>query len=645
MANPFPKPPHFSEINFSAVGWQRWFLEILKWGVSTDQTLVTLQQQVSTAMSLGDGEGGSGSSDDSSNIILGTKGDTGAQGTQGIPGLDGENGEDAPIIVGPQGPQGVRGEMGIPGQDGDSDDTMYLTGFPTELFIHNRLVNLLWTDSGHTGTATRLAGFDGAGSAALYTLSGTGTVIPTTTSPVFVTPTLGVAAATSINKVILTAPATGCTFTLLDGKTFTVNNTLTLSGTDGSTLAIGTGGTLGTAAYTAATAYAAALGLDDNYVTDAEKAALHAAGSDDTITVANEAADTSCYVGFFTGAAGDLGPKTNAGLTFNSSTGVLTATGFAGPLTGNVTGNASGTAANVTGTVAIANGGTGQTTTQAAIDALTAVSAATNEHVLTKDTATGNAKWKASVGGSLSDGDKGDVTVSGSGATWTIDNDVVTYAKMQNVSATDKILGRVTAGAGDVEEIACTAAGRAILDDADAAAQRTTLGAAALAGLSTQDFSVKDMTIAGRYTAALQPAFATILGGDVLNVTGDGTVYPIINLTEIFDRASNYNNTTGVFTAPVGGAYFFSGTVGITGLDSSQTLYNIQLVTSNRTYNLYLGNAWGQASAGGSLTISFAQVADMDTSDTAYITVAVYFGSKTVDISTNHSKFQGILLA
>lgn len=71
----------------------------------------------------------------------------------------------------------------------------------------------------------------------------------------------------------------------------------------------------------------------------------------------------------------------------------------------------------------------------------------------------------------------GDVSGTGTGAiTATIANDAVTYAKMQNISATDKLLGRSTAGAGDVEEIACTAAGRAILDDATAADQRTTLG-------------------------------------------------------------------------------------------------------------------------------------------------------------------------
>jgi hypothetical protein len=70
----------------------------------------------------------------------------------------------------------------------------------------------------------------------------------------------------------------------------------------------------------------------------------------------------------------------------------------------------------------------------------------------------------------------GALAVKSTIATADVDADAITYAKIQNVSATDKLLGRSTAGAGDVEEIACTAAGRAILDDADAAAQRATLG-------------------------------------------------------------------------------------------------------------------------------------------------------------------------
>ena len=52
--------------------------------------------------------------------------------------------------------------------------------------------------------------------------------------------------------------------------------------------------------------------------------------------------------------------------------------------------------------VGIAYGGTGASTAQAAINTLSAVGAATNEHVLTKDTDTGNAIWKVAAGGGAS---------------------------------------------------------------------------------------------------------------------------------------------------------------------------------------------------------------------------------------------------
>lgn len=54
----------------------------------------------------------------------------------------------------------------------------------------------------------------------------------------------GNVSAGSVNNVTITAPATGATFTLADGKTLAVNNTLTFSGTDSSSVAFGAGGTV-----------------------------------------------------------------------------------------------------------------------------------------------------------------------------------------------------------------------------------------------------------------------------------------------------------------------------------------------------------------------------------------------------------------
>ena len=63
-----------------------------------------------------------------------------------------------------------------------------------------------------------------------------GTSVVLATSPTLVTPTLGVASATSINKVAITAPATSATLTIADGKTLTASNSLTLAGTDSTTM-------------------------------------------------------------------------------------------------------------------------------------------------------------------------------------------------------------------------------------------------------------------------------------------------------------------------------------------------------------------------------------------------------------------------
>ena len=72
-----------------------------------------------------------------------------------------------------------------------------------------------------------------------------------------------------------------------------------------------------------------------------------------TVTITdNESTNENNAVIFTAGGdvdGGNLGLESDGNLTYNPSTGTLTATAFAGALTGNVTGNASGTAATVTG--------------------------------------------------------------------------------------------------------------------------------------------------------------------------------------------------------------------------------------------------------------------------------------------------------
>lgn len=129
------------------------------------------------------------------------------------------------------------------------------------------------------------------------------------------------------------------------------------------------------------------------------------------------------------------------------------------------------------------------------------------DYVLLADGTWGLPSWAGSGSGSpaggsgVTDGDKGDITVSASGTVWAIDTaaiqthhldaNVVTFAKMQDINE-NTLLGRASHGGspvvGDVEEITCTDAGRALLDDTDAAAQRTTLGLGSVATHADSEF-------------------------------------------------------------------------------------------------------------------------------------------------------------
>jgi hypothetical protein len=120
-----------------------------------------------------------------------------------------------------------------------------VTGTASGLTAGNVTTNANLT--GHitsVGNAAVLGSFTSAQLlAALTDETGSGAAV-FATSPTLVTPTLGVATATSVNKVAITSPATGSTLTIADGKTLTASNTLTFTGTDSSSVAFGAGGTV-----------------------------------------------------------------------------------------------------------------------------------------------------------------------------------------------------------------------------------------------------------------------------------------------------------------------------------------------------------------------------------------------------------------
>lgn len=169
----------------------------------------------------------------------------------------------------------------------------------------------------------------------------------------------------------------------------------------------------------------------------------------------------------------------------------------------------------------------------------------------------------------------GDVTGSGAGSfATTIANDAVTYAKIQNVSATDRLLGRSSAGAGDIQEITCTAFGRSLIDDIDATTARTTLG---LGTLATQSGTFSG-TSSGTNTGD-QNVFSTIAVAGQSNVVADSTS-DTLTLVAGSNITLTTNATTDAITIAAAGG---GGSMSIGGTVTSGTVGSVLFVGTGPT--------------------------------------------------------------
>jgi hypothetical protein len=135
---------------------------------------------------------------------------------------------------------------------------------------------------------------------------------------------------------------------------------------------------------------------------------------------------------------------------------------------------------------------------------------ATASRVLTVNT--GGTAYELRAPDGVPNGDKGDITVSGAGDTWTIDDNAVTLAKMADM-ATASVIYRKTSGTGDPEVNTL-------------ATLKTDLG---LTGTNSGDQTI---TLTGDVTGSGTGSFATAIGAGVI-VNADVNADAAIDATKL----------------------------------------------------------------------------------------------------------------
>lgn len=284
-------------------------------------------------------------------------------------------------------------------------------------------------------------------------------------------------------------------------------------------------------------------------------------------------------------------PATSGTVVVKDTNGNFTA----GTITADLTGNCSGTASNVTGIVAIANGGTGNSTASGAINALVPAQSGNSGKVLsTNGTAV---SWQSALTNPMTT--DADMIVGGaSGGPSRLAKGTANQVLGMNSGATAQEYKSFAVGAtGSDFAIAHTANTVTLnLPDASATARGVvSTGNQTFAGIKS--FSSNPCVIATRATSNQS--------------ISDGNFATVIFNNEVLDRNSNYDPSFGIFTVPTGGAGIYQISVGVGTTNSTCTRVQLTVTTTSGSYIVYDSPTGITQTRGGSgsITISLA-VAD-----------------------------------